>query len=196
MTLLELVVGLTVTGVVITAAFAALGVLQDRVAQAAGVMNDVTRAANERAEIGEWLAGARLTVEEGGPAFRGLDGTRDVLPDDELTFLTTAPNPLGTGETLVRIYVDRDSATPEQGLTAVFAEWRGTAIRRVEVDRTVRGLDIRYLSTIMGQRVWLPSWVSSTVLPAGVELRFLPTMGDTLAPLLQLPLIVPLRRGS
>ena len=33
MTLLELVVGLTVTGLVIAAAFAALGVLQDRAAQ-------------------------------------------------------------------------------------------------------------------------------------------------------------------
>jgi type II secretory pathway pseudopilin PulG len=196
MTLLELVVGLTITGLVITAGFAALGVLQDRSAQAEGVMNAVTRAANERAEIAQWLAGARLTVDEGGPAFRGLDGVRDRMPDDALTFLTTAPTPLGTGETLVQLYVDRDPTTPEEGLTAVFAEWRGTAQRRVQLDRAILGLDARYLSNVMGQRAWLPSWVSSTVLPAGVELRFLPATGDTLAPLLQLPLLVPLRGGS
>jgi len=196
MTLLELVVGLTVTGLVIAAAFAALGVLQDRAAQAVGVMNTATRDANERAQIAEWLAGARLTVEEGGPAFKGLDGVRDGVPDDEVSFLTTAPTPLGTGETLVRLYVDRDSATPEQGLTAVFAEWRGTAIRRVELDRSIGGLDIRYLSTITGQHAWLPSWVSFTILPVGVELRFLPQPRDTLASLLSLPLRVPLRNGS
>jgi hypothetical protein len=103
---------------------------------------------------------------------------------------------LGPGETLVRLYVDRDAATPEQGLTAVFAEWRGSAIRRVELDRSIAGLDARYLSHLMGKSVWLPSWVSSTVLPAGVELRFLPPPGDTLAPLLQLPLVVPLRSGQ
>src|SRR5215472_11616690 len=143
MTLLELVVGLTITGLVITAGFAALQVLQDRRAQAEAVMNAVTRAANERTQIAQWIAGARLTVEEGGPAFRGLDGVHDGIHDDAIAFLTTAPTPLGTGETLVQLYVDRDSATPEQGLTAVFSEWRGTATRRVELDRSVASLEAR-----------------------------------------------------
>ncbi|HYK10840.1 MAG TPA: type II secretion system protein [Gemmatimonadales bacterium] len=196
MTLLELVVGLTITGLVITAGFAALQVLQDRRAQAEAVMNAVTRAANERTQIAQWIAGARLTVEEGGPAFRGLDGVHDGIHDDAIAFLTTAPTPLGTGETLVQLYVDRDSATPEQGLTAVFSEWRGTATRRVELDRSVASLEARYLSNVMGQRVWLPSWVSSTVLPAAVEIRLLPAANDTLPPLLQLPILVPLRGGS
>jgi type II secretory pathway pseudopilin PulG len=196
MTLLELVVGLTITGLVITAGFTALQVLEDRRAQAEDVMNAVTRTANERAQIAQWLAGARLTVEEGGPAFRGLDGVHDGTPDDALEFLTTARTPVGTGETLVQLYVDRDSTTPEQGLTAAFSQWRGTVIRRVELDRSVVGLEVRYLSNVMGQRVWLPSWVSSTVLPAAAEIRLLPATGDTLAPLLQLPILVPLRNGS
>lgn len=196
MTLLELVVGLTITGLVITAGFAVLQVLEDRRAQAEQAMNAVTRAANERAQLAQWIAGAHLTVEEGGPSFRGLDGVRGGSADDALEFLTTAPTPLGTGETLVQIYVDRDSATTERGLTAVFSEWRGTAIRRVELDRSVVGLETRYLSNVMGQRVWLPSWVSSTVLPGAVEVRLLPATGDTLVPLLQLPILVPLRAGS
>jgi len=195
MTLLELVVGLTVTGLVVTAGFGALQMLGDRRLQAEAAMNAVARAANERAELESWLAGTRLVAEEGGPDFRGLDGVRDRTPDDELTFLTTAPTPLRTGETVVRLYVDRDPGTPEQGLTAVFGDWRGTSLRRVELDRSVDGFDARYWSTMMGERTWLPSWISSTVLPAGVELRFLAAAGDTLMPLLQLPLLVPLRAG-
>lgn len=195
MTLLELVVGLTVTGLVVMAGFGALQMFGDRRQQAEVAMNAVARAANQRAELESWLAGTRLVSEEGGPDFRGLDGVRDRTPDDELTFITTAPTPLGAGETVVRLHVDRDPVTPEQGLTAVFTEWRGTALRRVELDRSVAGLDARYLSTMMGERVWLPSWISSTVLPAGVELRFLPAAGDTLMPLLHLPVLVPLRAG-
>jgi prepilin-type N-terminal cleavage/methylation domain-containing protein len=195
MTLLELVVGLTVTGLVMTAGFGALQVLGDRRVHAEAAMNAVTRAANERAEIESWVAGARLVAEEGGPDFRGLDGVRDHMADDELTFLTTAPTPLGTGETVVRLYVAHDTATGPRGLTAEFAEWRGTTVRRVALDRAVRGLDVRYLSAVLGRRVWMPSWISSTVLPAAVELRLLPAVGDTLPPLLALPLLVPLRSG-
>lgn len=195
MTLLELVVGLTVTGLVITAGFAALEMLGDRRQAVEAAMNLATRAANERAEIESWLAGVRLVPEEGGPNFRGLDGVNDRMPDDELTFLTTAPTPLGAGETIVRLYVDRDSATPEQGLTAVFAEWRGTSVRRVELDHSIAGLDARYLSTMMGERMWLASWISSTVLPAGVEFRFLAAAGDSLPPVFQVPILVPVRAG-
>ncbi len=231
MTLLELVVGLTVTGLVLSAGFGAVAMLGDRRQQAEAVMNAVTRAANERAQIESWIAGARLVADEGGPDFRGLDGVRDGTPDDELTFLTTAPTPLGTGETLVRLYVARTlSPVPPlhnvergsggevhnmerrseggvqnvergsggevtHGLTAVFVEWRGTATRRIELDESVTGIDIRYLSGVMGQHTWLPSWISSTVLPAGVEVRLVAAAGDTLPPLLRLPIVVPLRSG-
>lgn len=195
MTLLELVVGLTVTGMVMTVGFGALQVLTDRREHVEGEMNAAARAANQRVEIESWLAGARLLPEEGGPAFRGLDGVHEGEPDDELSFVTTSSTPIGVGETLVRLYVDRDPATPEQGLTASFAQWRGTTLRPIEIDRRVGGLDARYWSTMMGERTWLPSWISSTVLPAGIELRFVPMVGDTLPPLLQLPLLVPLGVG-
>ena len=97
MTLLELVVGLTVTGLVVTAGFGALQMLGDRRLQAEAAMNAVARAANQRAELERWLAGTRLVPEEGGPHFRGLDGVRDRTPDDELTFLTTAPTLSASG---------------------------------------------------------------------------------------------------
>ena len=196
MTLLELIVGLTVTGLALTAGFGALGTVGDRRARLEASMNAVARAATLRADIAAWLGDARLVADEGGPNFRGLDGSRNRIPDDDLTFLTTAPTPLGTGETIVRLYVDRDSTTAERGLTAVFGEWRGLGLARLELDTSVAGLDVRYLSGVLGRRAWLPSWISSTLLPAGVELRLIPGPADTLAPLLRLPILVPFRNGQ
>ena len=195
MTLLELIVGLTITGLVITAGFASVAALGDRRGQLEAAMDAVAHEANARPEIIAWVAGATLVADEGGPQFRGLDGVHDDTPDDQLTFLTTSRTPLGAGNVLVRLYVDRSDATPERGLVAAFAEWRGTATTRVEIDPRVQGLDIRYLSRIYIRQGWLPSWISSTLMPAGVELRALPAAGDGLPPLLRLPIVVPLRLG-
>ncbi len=196
MTLLELVVGLTVTGLVLTAGFGALGVLGDRRQAVEATATAEARAAAERQALVDWLGGARLVADEGGPEFRGLDGVRDRMPDDQITLLTTALTPLGQGDMIVRLYVDRDSATPERGFTAAFAEWRGTAVSRVELDPRVAGFDVRYRSARLERQDWFPSWVSSTLLPAGVEIRLLPASGDSLPALLRLPILVPLRSGS
>ncbi len=147
----------------------------------------------QRAEIVAWLSGARLTADEGGPLFNGLDGLDGHTPSDEVSFLTTAPTPLGAGETMVRLYLDRDTTTRERGLVAAFSEWRGGRSTRLELDSTVAGMDIRYLSGLLGPRAWLPSWISSTLLPAAVEIRVIAKPGKRLPPLLQMPILVPLR---
>jgi hypothetical protein len=196
MTLLELLVGLTIIGLAVSAGFGALAMLGDRRRAADAAEGRDARAAAVRHELVTWLSDARLEPDEGGPEFRGLDGVRDEQPDDRLALLTTAPTPLGQGNMLVGLFVDRDSATPERGLTASFAAWRGTAVRRVELDPHVAGLDIRYLSASLGRVSWFPSWVTSTLLPSGIEVRLVPAPGDSLPELLRLPILVPLRSGS
>lgn len=193
MTLLELIVGITVTGMAVTAGIAAVAALADRRLQleAAGV--ETSRAAAQRAEIIAWLSGARLVADEGGPQFNGFDGLRSHIPTDEVSFLTTTPTPLGTGDIVVRLYIDSDTATRERGLVAAFAEWRGRRTARLSIDSTVAGMDIRYLSGVLGPRGWLPSWISSTLLPAAAEIRLIAAAGDSLPPLLRLPILVPLR---
>ena len=196
MTLLELVVGLTITGLALTAGFGAVAALGERRERLDATMRADAQAAGLRFELAAWVGGARLVAEEGGPNFRGLDGIRGHTPDDDLTLLTTAPTPLGDGEAIVRLYVDRDSATAERGLTAVFATWAGSRVVRVQLDPRVTGLDVRFLSGVLGRRAWLPSWVSSSMLPAGVELRLLADSAEALPPLLRLPIVVPLRSGQ
>ena len=92
----------------------------------------MSRAAAQRRTLLAWLEGARLTVDQDGPQFRGLDGTADAVPDDELTFLTTAQTPLAAAESVVRLYIDRDTLTPERGLTAELWSWHSLRRSRIE----------------------------------------------------------------
>jgi hypothetical protein len=192
MTLLELIVGLTITGFTMTAGYGALASIIDHRVRAESQIDAVTRAAAQRRILAEWLAGARLTVDQNGPQFRGLDGAYQNRPDDELTFLTTGSTPVGAAATVVRLYIDRDSLTPEHGLTAELSTRQGSVSERVEIEPHADALDLRYSTRMLGRAEWLPSWISSTVLPGGVELTLMAQPGDTLPPLLRLPITVPL----
>lgn len=195
MTLLELVVGLTITAAALTAGYGALASMVDHRGRALAAADSIARAATVRRDLVKWIAGARLVPGSGGAPFRGLDGIRDDLPNDELSFLTRAPTPLGRGEVAVRIHLDQDEKTPERGLLVEFMAWHGTETYRIELEPRAAGLDFRYFSRIMGDEGWQPSWISSTLLPAGVEMTLLPAPGDTLAPLLSLPIVVPFGAG-
>lgn len=190
MTLLELVVGLTVAGLVLAAGYDAFSSMVDHSERAAEAADAEVRAAAKREALFSWLAGARLTVEEAGPPFRGLDGVFEDRPDDQLTFLTTGTTPLDVRHTIVRLYVDRDEETPERGLTADFAEWRGPGTTRVEIEPRVVGLNFRYQTSIRPDNRWLPSWISSSVMPLGVEMTLTTAPEDTLPPLLAQPIVV------
>jgi len=190
MTLLELVVALTITGAAMAAGYGAFATLVDQWPRITAATDEVARAAAVRRTLVEWLCAARVGLGADGPEFRGLDGIAGGDPDDELTFVTDAPTPLGDAATIVRLFVDRDPTTPERGLTAALAEWRGTARKRVELEPRVTGLDVRFLSSILGGDRWLPSWISRSVLPRGVEIRLTASPPDTLPALLTLPVTV------
>jgi prepilin-type N-terminal cleavage/methylation domain-containing protein len=186
-TLIELIVSLTITGAVLSAGFAAFRTVLDRRDVAASMLDEVNRAAGERALLQSWIEAARLPLQ-GEPAFAGLDAQSGKLPDDNITLLTAAATDLDGAEAIVRLAVDRDERTPERGLVAHLTSWPAGEQRTVEIDPRVTGLELRYYSVPLGDRGWLPSWVSSTILPSGVEITL---VGDSLPPLLRLPLLVP-----
>jgi prepilin-type N-terminal cleavage/methylation domain-containing protein len=200
MTLLELVVALTVTAIAMTSGYAAFGFLADRRMAAVTQSSGVSRDAAVRRTIAEWVAGARLTIEEDEIVFRGIDAIHkqgaEQEADDELTFFTSAPTPVGEAGTIVQLHVVRgDSIAPaNRGLVAELVGWRDTRHATVVLDSTVTAFDVRFLSSALGQREWLTSWISSTVLPAGarIELR---SSRDSLPPLLRLPITVSLENG-
>lgn len=195
MTLIELVVALTVAGAVVTAGVAGFASIADHRRRAEEATAAVARAAAIRETLRSWLAGAMLVPGEGGPPFRGIDGIRADRPDDVLVFLTSARTPLGAGPALVQLAIDHDDETPERGLVADIVAWRGTARTRIEIEPAAAGLDVRYLSRLRGEPQWLPSWISNTLVPAGVEMRILPADGKELHPLLARRLLVPVGGG-
>jgi prepilin-type N-terminal cleavage/methylation domain-containing protein len=195
MTLLELVVALTITSAALAAGYGAFAGVLDRREAVAAATDALTRAAGARQLLAAWIAGARVGLANDGPHFRGLDGVAGASHDDELTFITDAETPVGAHATLVRISVDRDPATAERGLTAALTPWNGAAVTRIVLAPEVDGLDVRYASRVFGGVRWLPSWISRSVLPGGVEIILAPAAGDTLPPLLAVPITVLLGDG-
>jgi prepilin-type N-terminal cleavage/methylation domain-containing protein len=199
MTLLELVVALAVTGMAMSGGYAAFTTLADRREAAAARSSETLRQATAREQLATWLASARLTISEDEIVFRGIDGAThgdaSALADDDIEFFTTAATPVAAAGTIVHLYVDRDEATPERGLVAELREWRGPRAERLVLEPNAAALDGRYLSGLFGQRQWLSSWVSTTVLPAGARLTFSAAPGDSLPPLWQLPVTASIEGG-
>ena len=191
LTLIELLVALTITGLVMVSGYGALSVMVDHRTRVMTATDAVTSAAAKRRMLEGWLRGARLTIE-GDATFEGLHGVEEDRPDDALTFVTNAPTPIGTNETVVHVYIDRDEQTPESGLTVTLSDRKGGPARRLEVDARATGLDIRYLSGLFGKRAWLESWVSTTVLPSAVSLTASAEPVDSLPSLLRPAIVVPL----
>lgn len=197
MTLVELVVALTVTGVTVATGWAALGAVADTRERllARVAADETTRAAGVRRQLVAWLEGAHVTGEEDAPPFQVADHAHRGRPDDELRFLTGAATPLGRGQVVVTLHVDRDARTPETGLVAELED-RWTARRaRMELDPAITSLDVRCASGMRGRNEWLASWLSGTVVPRGVELRLGAVTADRLAPLLRVPVTVAIEGG-
>ncbi len=220
LTLMELMVALTITGLALSVGYAGVSSIADGRARIDETVTQVARELGIRHSLADWIGGARALADEDGsrtnrgfgdqdadvsgepasvfeaPQFRGLDGVYRTVDDDELWFLTASSTPLGRGEFVVRLFVDRDESTPAKGLVATMAEWRGARVAQVPIDSSVWGLDIHYHTSVLGRNRRLPSWVSSTVLPAAVEVRLTGAAGDSLAPLLALPLLVTVPGGA
>jgi prepilin-type N-terminal cleavage/methylation domain-containing protein len=175
MTLLELTVAMTVTGAALGVGYAAFAMLADRRMAAASNASEVARATAVRRSLQGWLASARLTIEEDEVVFRAVDGVwrgaNGDLADDDLTFFTSASTPLGDGGTIVRLHVERGDTVPssERGLVAELQNLRDARRIRFVLDTTVTIFDVAVLSSVLGDRAWQTSWVSSTILPAGVR---------------------------
>ena len=196
LTVLELLVAMVILAAATTAGYAAFSSLVDGRERAAARGREGLEPAVLRLRLTEWLRGAHLLSGGGGPPFRGLDGEYEGLPDAQLAILTNAQTPLGSGETMLRLYVDRDEGTLERGLTAEFSSWPDRRTMRVELDSTIGGLGLEFTSYAVLRGESRPSWISSTLLPSEIEIRLLPHPGDSLRALLRPPIRVSVRNGA
>lgn len=194
MTLIELIVAMAITGMTLTVGYGALSWMAGARRRTNESTDALWRAAAVRRTIEGWLAGATLAVSPDIAELRGLDGVRARLDDDEITFRTTAPTPLGTPETIVTLTIDHETET-SRGLVARFAEPHGARRGAITLEPRAVGLDARYLSGVSGAARWSTSWISSSVLPRGIALTLTSASGDSLPAMLRLPIVVALSSG-
>ncbi len=191
-TLVELVVGITVGGIVLMAGFAALAALQDRSAHALEATTAALEGATARQTLIDWISSARYQTGQLGVQFEGLDQREHTLPWDELTFPTPAHTPLRAPLTVIRLHVDDDPTTPERGLVAEMSDRMDMEPVRFEVHPAVIGMRIRYLPVADVPVEWTESWSGQGALPRALEITLLEDPDDPLPPLLRLPIRVPL----
>jgi prepilin-type N-terminal cleavage/methylation domain-containing protein len=192
-TLMEVVVGLTVTALALSAGFTTLAFLADRQGPVDDVSAVALRGATTRSLLIGWLSESRFQAYRRGPVFQGFDQVERGAASDELTFPTTASTPLGTGTSIVRLFVDRDPQTVQRGLVAELTERSTDEPRFVELIPEVGALEIEYLMPVEGATgEWVPTWVDSRRLPRAIRVAMAPQPPDTLPSLLRLPITVTL----
>jgi prepilin-type N-terminal cleavage/methylation domain-containing protein len=169
MTLVEVLVGLTVSSLALTIGFGSLAMVRSTGDRATEALDASIREDAARDILMKWLEGVRL-LPEGAAEFRGIDGEVEGWGASEVIFLTTAATRVHGRETIVHVFIDRDERTPEQGLVAELRDWRRTRVQRLQLAGGAMGLRARFLSGVPGDDTWFPSWISTTVLPRGLEL--------------------------
>lgn len=193
---MEVVVALAVAGAALAAGATVLGFLVDQ--QSRPGIQSIAAASAVRTTLRTWTSYARLTTE-GDAEFRGTSSTHGGdSANGELTFVTTASTDVAPAGTQVHVHMQRDSADVH-GLVAELTPFRtrGTPMT-IALAPDATGLQVRYLGSVFGQRVWQPSWISRSVLPAAVEIR-IRFDAATVAPadaaaraLLAMPMLIPL----
>ena len=192
-TLIEVLVGLTVAALALSAGFATLAFLSDREEPVDTVSAVALRGATTRSLLIGWLSEARLQAYRRGPVFQGFDAEERGASSDELNFPTRASTPLGVGTSIVRLFIDRDTQTPEKGLVAELTERASDEPRVVELVPEAGALEISYLMPIDGSTgEWTPAWVNTRRLPKAIRLALAATAPDTLPSLLRYPILVAL----
>ena len=157
-TVLELVVALVVTGAVAAAGAAAFRQAIDRRGQLLTSSTSTERASALRAMLREWLSAGTL-VWPSGPS--------------SLSFTTTAPTPIGVAGAPVRLYIDDDPATPEQGICLETRATASTVAVRRELDAGITYMLVEYLDA--DTRQWVLGADASAGRPLAVRLTFPPS---------------------
>lgn len=210
MTLLELVIALAILAILVAVGGEAFATVIDREKTIRAASTETERAAALRDMLRQWIAQGEVQIQQGGgprgmavgatvgrsaTVFRAAPGSAAVAQGvtaaastgNELTVLTSAPNPLLAPQVRIRIFVDADDNTPERGLTIEYQATTQTPLMRRELDPNVGDLDIEFFDQRAGR------WLASTEAATGgqlvaVRITMVAAEGATLPPLLLQPL--------
>ena len=167
-TLVELMVSLTVGGIVLLLAHALLSSVIDATARSGAAVAEATRSANRHL----WLVrtfGSAVVGSEPPRGFRGLNRWRYALEADEIEFAAMVRTPRGHEERFVRLEL-----YPNGRLIAVLRASLGagdigpdTAVLADEL----LGFGAEYLIEYGADARWVSEWVSPVSAPVAARLR-------------------------
>lgn len=189
-TLIELIVGMAVASIALAAGFMALSSVRDRSVE--NERHDVAAVAGatQRQLLVDWIEGARMSAVTGEPFDGQDDENKEGAGRDALLIPTTARTPLDGPTTVMGLYIDDDPETPEAGLVVEMTGVQmGAEPRRMELVPQADGMQIRYLPDVATPQ-WVDGWQEQNQLPRAVEITLTPARGDTLPPLLRIPIRV------
>jgi prepilin-type N-terminal cleavage/methylation domain-containing protein len=209
MTLMELVIGLAITGMMASAGAVAFGSIIDhrRVIREASV--ETERSAALRDMVRGWILAGNIQIQQGGGP-RGLNRglgvaagaglgrggmasmqavSAAVASGDEITFTTSDVNPSFLPNVRIRLYVDADDNTPEKGLTIEYQPNAQQPLVRRMLDSTIDTLHVEFLDRRTNR--WIQSTQGATIQPMATRLTFASGVAK-LPPILQIPMIFPM----
>lgn len=177
MTLMELVIGLAITGLMAAAGARAFSQIVDHRTTVREANAATERAAALRETIRSWGLNGNVRIEIGGGP-RGLTAVRatrittrsgnsviDLTPakhsGDHVTLVTSAINPAMVPNVALRLYIDADDNTPEKGLTVEYQPNPQSGLSRKMLDSTITAIVLEYLDG-RTQR-WLESSQAATI---------------------------------
>jgi prepilin-type N-terminal cleavage/methylation domain-containing protein len=207
MTLMELLVGLALTGAMAAMGSAAFGSIIDhrRVIRESTV--EVERAAALREQLRNWIGSGTPLIQQGGAPSRGTSsgtgttsGSSSAMPGmqtisaaiasgDELTVVTSAPNPAMSPTARMRFFIDGDDATPERGLTVEYQSSNQSPLQRLQLEPAVGILTVEFLDQRTNR--WRPASEAATIQPIALRVTLLPPEHGTLPAILQVPMVFP-----
>ncbi|HYV96536.1 MAG TPA: hypothetical protein VE967_03680 [Gemmatimonadaceae bacterium] len=211
LTLLELMAGIVITGLVAVIGASAFYSITDHRRIIVSETMETERAAALREMLRTWIGSGTIQITTGGaqatstrrpapPTIVSLGSsqtptiTSAASSGDELTFTTNALTPLMTPNTRVRLFVDGDPNTPETGLTIEYQSSTQTPLQRKQLDSTIVMMTVEFLDQTTNK--WYPYSEASTTRPIAARLYFPPVDNYYVPPLLQYPLLFVMQQQS
>jgi type II secretory pathway pseudopilin PulG len=207
MTLMELVIAITILAIMAATGGSAFATVIDRQQTIRTASAEVERAAALRETIRQWILQGEPQIQRGGVPRGGRGGAAQQLATvapgsrassassagvtaaastgHELTIMTNAPNPLMAANVRIRLFVDADDATPEQGLTIEYQASTQTPLMRRQLDASIGDLVVEFYDSRTNR--WYDATQASTIQPIALRLSMVAAEGHTIPRLLTLP---------
>jgi hypothetical protein len=204
MTLMELVIGLAITGMMAAAGAGAFSAIIDHKKTIHDASAITERGSALRETIRSWIISGTIQIQVGGgprgltrgigsaAPSRGASSTAAVSAaqaiGDEITFTTQAVNPSLLGNVRMRLYIDGDANTPEHGLCIEYQPNAQQPLVRKMLDSAIDTLHVEYLDGMTHR--WLASSQAATLSNIlAVRVWMVADTSAHASPLLGLPMI-------